>query len=159
MDWMTFHLPIMLGFLLVFAQAGRAAAAPPGQRPDPTLERIIALVETQFDNHIHVLSALLINAGSRSGKETIAYGVKKLRLAKLIGENTAGALVAGGPFCLPDGALLYLAALKVRIDGEVLEGKGVAPDIAVPFDIRYAAGRDLQLLAALDFLASAAVAN
>src|SRR5688572_32095773 len=54
MDWMTFHLPIMLGFLLVFAQAGRAAAAPPGQRPDPTLERIIALVETQFMSNEHL---------------------------------------------------------------------------------------------------------
>jgi C-terminal processing protease CtpA/Prc len=35
-----------------------------------------------------------------------------------------------------------------------LEGRGVTPDIVVPFDLRYAAGRDPQLDAALAFLQS-----
>jgi carboxyl-terminal processing protease len=36
------------------------------------------------------------------------------------------------------------------IDGKRLEGVGVEPDIEVPFDIRYAAGRDIQLQRAED---------
>jgi len=60
--------------------------------------------------------------------------------------------VAGGVYCLDDGAVLYLASAAVTIDGEVLEGKGVAPDVTVPFDVRYAAGRDRQLDAALEAL-------
>jgi carboxyl-terminal processing protease len=106
------------------------------------------------DRHIHVPAVVLMNGGSRSGKEVIAYGAKKHRLAKLVGERTGGAVVAGGIFCLDDGALLYLASSAVSIDGEVLEGKGVEPDVAVPFDLRYAAGRDRQLEAALDELAA-----
>jgi len=31
------------------------------------------------------------------------------------------------------------------VDGKHLEGVGVEPDIAVPFDIRFAAGKDIQL--------------
>ena len=31
------------------------------------------------------------------------------------------------------------------IDGKPLEGVGVEPDIEVPFDIRFAAGKDIQL--------------
>jgi carboxyl-terminal processing protease len=104
------------------------------------------------DRHIHAPAVVLINGGSRSGKEVIAYGVKKHHLAKLVGERTGGAVVAGGIYCLDDGALLYLASSAVTIDGEVLEGKGVEPDLTVAFDVRYAAGRDRQLEAALDQL-------
>ena len=36
------------------------------------------------------------------------------------------------------------------IDGKQLEGIGVKPDIEVPFDIRFAGGRDIQLERAKD---------
>lgn len=61
---------------------------------------------------------LLINGGTRSGKETIAYGAKKHRLARLVGERTAGAALFGGPFCLSDGSPLLLAQSDGRVDGE-----------------------------------------
>ena len=38
----------------------------------------------------------------------------------------------------------------VVVDGKHLEGTGVEPDIEVPFDIRFAAGRDVQLERAKD---------
>jgi carboxyl-terminal processing protease len=79
---------------------------------------------------------LLINGGTRSGKETIAYGAKKHRLARLVGERTAGAALFGVPFCLSDGSHLLLAQSDGRVDGERLEGVGVAPDIEVPLDFR-----------------------
>jgi len=33
----------------------------------------------------------------------------------------------------------------IVVDGKCLEGVGVEPDIVVPFDVRFAAGRDVQL--------------
>lgn len=107
-----------------------------------------------FDQQIRKPAVLLVNGGTRSGKETIAYGAKKHGLARLVGERTAGAYNFGGPFCLSDGSLLLLAQADALVDGERLEGRGVAPDLVVPFDFRYAAGRDAQLMRALDLLTS-----
>ena len=124
-------------------------------RDVPLLERITRDGTKQpFDTQIRKPAVLLINGGTRSGKETVAYFAKKHRLARLVGERTAGAVVAGGPFCLSDGSMLLLAQSDGRVDGERLEGVGVAPDIEVPFDFRYAAGNDPQLARALDVLAS-----
>lgn len=106
----------------------------------------------RLDSQIRVPAVLLINGGSRSGKEVIAYGAKKHGLARLVGEKTAGAVLPGTPFCLDDGALLYLAVASNTVDGESLEGRGVAPDVTVPFDVRHAAGRDPQLEAAVSEL-------
>ena len=97
--------------------------------------------------------ALLVNSGSRSGKEVLAYGFKKNGYGQVIGERTAGALLAATAFMLSDGSLLMLAVEDVSIEGERLEGKGVTPTIEVPFDIRYAAGKDPQLEKAIEFLA------
>lgn len=104
------------------------------------------------DNQIRVPAVLLINGGSRSGKEGIAYAVKKHKLARVVGENTAGAVLPGTPFCLSNGALLYLAVASLTVDGEVLEGRGVAPEVPVPFDIRYAGGKDPQVERAVQLL-------
>lgn len=97
------------------------------------------------DPQIRVPAVLLTNAGTRSGKETIAYAVKKHHLATLVGERTAGSVLAGSPFCLNDGGVLFLAVGDVRVDGERLDGRGVVPDREVPFDVRYAAGVDPRL--------------
>jgi hypothetical protein len=56
----------------------------------------------------------------------------------------------GRPFVLQDGSLLMLAVSDVLVDGERLEGVGVDPDIVVPRELPYSAGRDPQLEAALD---------
>jgi carboxyl-terminal processing protease len=95
---------------------------------------------------------MLVNNGSRSGKEILAYGFKKYGLGKVIGTKTAGAVVGGSPFLLNDGNLLYLAVVDVLVDGERLEGKGVIPDIEVPFPLEYAQGKDPQLERAIEVL-------
>jgi carboxyl-terminal processing protease len=95
---------------------------------------------------------MLVNHGSRSGKEILAYGFKKYKLGMLIGTKTAGAVVGGSPFLLADGNLLYLAVVDVLVDGERLEGKGVMPDIEVPFVIEYAQGQDPQLEKSVEVL-------
>lgn len=95
---------------------------------------------------------MLVNNGSRSGKEILAYGFKKYKLGTLIGTKTAGAVVGGSPFLLEDGNLLYLAVIDVLVDGERLEGKGVIPDIEVPFTLEYAQGKDPQLEKSVEVL-------
>jgi carboxyl-terminal processing protease len=50
---------------------------------------------------------------------------------------------------MQDGSLLYLAVADVLVDGQRIEGKGIAPDIDVPFTIPYAQGRDPQKEAAI----------
>lgn len=100
--------------------------------------------------------AMLVNDGTRSGKEVLAYGFKKNGFGQVVGERTAGALLAGTAFLLSDGSLLILAVEDAAVDGERLEGKGVAPTIEVPFDVRYAAGKDPQLDRAIAVLADGA---
>ena len=54
---------------------------------------------------------------------------------------------------MPGGNLLYLAVMGLEIDGEIIEGPGVAPDIAVPRPLPYSNGADPVLDAALVELA------
>jgi len=96
--------------------------------------------------------AMLINGGTRSGKEVLAYGFKKYRLGELIGIRTEGAVLAATAFLIGDGGLLLLAVDDVLVDGERLEGVGVTPTIEVAFDPRYAAGSDPQLERAVQIL-------
>ncbi|MFG0275995.1 MAG: S41 family peptidase, partial [Phycisphaerales bacterium] len=95
---------------------------------------------------------LLIDGGSRSGKEMVAFGFKRAGLGPVVGEMTAGAVLAGSVFPLPDGGLLYLAVGDVTIAGERLEGVGVEPDIPVKRPIPYSGGADPQLDAAIGAL-------
>ena len=97
---------------------------------------------------------VLINEGARSGKEVVAFGIKRHKLGTLVGTRTGGAVVAGSPFLLRDRSLLYLAVADTRVDGERLEGRGVAPDMEVLDDLPFAEGRDPQLTRALEIAGS-----
>jgi carboxyl-terminal processing protease len=74
--------------------------------------------------------AMLVNGGTRSGKEVLAYGFKKYRLGEVIGTRTEGAVLAATAFLVGRG-LLLLAVEDVRVDGVRLEGVGVTPTIEV----------------------------
>ena len=100
--------------------------------------------------------AMLINGGTRSGKEVLAYGFKKYGYGPVIGTRSEGALLAARAFLMGDGSLLLLPVADVAVDGERLEGRGVEPTIEVPFDLPYAAGADPQLERAVDELARTA---
>ena len=99
--------------------------------------------------------AMLINQGTRSGKEVLAYGFKEYGLGPLVGQRTEGAVLAATAFLIGDDGLLLLAVEDVQVDGKRLEGVGVEPTIEVPFDPRYAAGADPQLDRAVEVLAGA----
>ena len=108
------------------------------------------------DMHWRKPVVLLINGGSRSGKEIIAYGFRAYGIGPVVGTPTAGAVTGGRAFILSDGSLLYLAVADVLVDGKRLEGVGVEPDVLVPFDIPYAAGSDPQLKRAIEVAIAAA---
>ncbi|MEA2560642.1 MAG: carboxyl-terminal processing protease [Acidobacteriota bacterium] len=97
--------------------------------------------------------AILIDGGTRSGKEVVSRALQRSKRAKLVGERTAGAVVAGQINLLSDGSLLFLAVQDIVVDGERLEGVGVKPDVEVPAGLEYAEGRDPQLERALEVLA------
>ncbi|NJP11090.1 MAG: S41 family peptidase [Leptolyngbyaceae cyanobacterium RU_5_1] len=88
---------------------------------------------------------MLVNEGSRSAKEILAYGFQKYDIGSVVGTKTPGAVVAGRAFLMQDGNLLYVAVADVYVDGnQRLEGNGVTPDVEVPFAIEYAQGQDPQ---------------
>lgn len=96
--------------------------------------------------------AVLIDGGTRSGKEVVSRALQRSKRATLVGEHTAGAVVAGQIIPLSDDSLLFLAVQDIVVNGERLEGVGVKPDVEVPAGLEYAEGRDPQLERALDLL-------
>jgi carboxyl-terminal processing protease len=90
----------------------------------------------------------IIDEGARSAMEILAFTMKK-NGATIVGETTAGAVLGGGAYVLPDDSLLMLATQEVVTDGERLEGKGVVPTMRVDNPLPYAAGADPQYEAAL----------
>lgn len=104
---------------------------------------------------------LLTDNRSSSGKELLAYAFKRGRVGSIVGARTAGAVLAGTIFANEaDASLLYLATNDIRMDdGTRLEGKGVEPDIEVPFELPYAQGRDPRKARAIDAAARLAAPN
>lgn len=100
---------------------------------------------------------VLINEGVRSGKEALAFQFKKSGRAPLIGTTTRGAFSAGrGIFTAEQNPLLlYLSVAELRLDGQRIEGVGVAPDVTVDYPIAAARPEeaDPQFAAALALLA------
>ncbi|MCW3097201.1 MAG: ctpA [Chthonomonadaceae bacterium] len=97
---------------------------------------------------------VLINGGSHSGKEMVAFALQRRHLATLVGERTGGAVLGGRPYLLSDGSLMYLAVADCVVDGQRLEGRGVKPDLEVMDFLPFAQGEDRQLEAALRLAAS-----
>lgn len=102
----------------------------------------------------HVYKVVLIDHGSRSGKELVAAIIKHERLATLVGSRTAGAFLGGSPVRLFNNEYLVEVAIGHFIPpgiGEI-EGVGVQPDILVPPCISFCRGSDPQLRAATQLI-------
>ncbi|MEO1402328.1 MAG: S41 family peptidase [Cyanobacteria bacterium J06635_1] len=88
---------------------------------------------------------MVVNGGSRSAKEILAYGFQQYEIGPVLGSPTPGAVVGGRAFPMPDDNLLYVAVADVYVDDQVrLEGVGVTPDVLVPFPLEHAQGVDPQ---------------
>ena len=96
---------------------------------------------------------VIIDKGSRSAKEVLAYILKKSGRATLVGERTGGNVLGTFPFWIGDWAILEIPMIDVIVDGVRLEGVGVEPHVAV-IDEFDADGNDLFLARALEILSS-----
>ncbi len=93
----------------------------------------------------------IINGGTRSAKEFFAYELKASHRATLVGTRTAGAFLGAGAFEIGKDGLLELAVVGLHLDGNLLEGSGVNPDVEVPAENAYREG-DRQLARAEQLL-------
>ncbi len=97
---------------------------------------------------------VLTNNGTRSAKEFLSYAFKKSGRATLVGTTTAGAFLGANGFAFEPGLLLELSVVGLKLDGRVLEGKGVSPDILVEPNATYTE-QDSQLIRAKEALLKA----
>ncbi|MBL8047172.1 MAG: PDZ domain-containing protein [Chthonomonas sp.] len=118
--------------------------ADPFFRPGTKLEWTTGgATQTQYYGYSKPL-IVLINEGSRSAKEVLSYILKSSGRATLVGRTTAGAVLGTTPLRLNDWAFLEIPMVRLKVDGQTLEDKGVDPDIAVKDEFD-ATGKDLIL--------------
>lgn len=88
---------------------------------------------------------VLINEGTRSGKEALAFQFKKSHRGILVGTTTAGAFT-GGTCRFHDGFVVYMPYTgPILLDGQRLEGVGVAPDVRIDDPVDRPTAGDPQL--------------
>ena len=95
---------------------------------------------------------VLINEGTRSGKEVMAFQFKKSKRAVLVGSTTCGAVVFGAPHPNGSAYMLYYAINGLWVDGQVLEGVGVAPDVRVEHPVDESRSGDPQYQRGLEIM-------
>lgn len=104
----------------------------------------------------HGRMVLLINEHSASASEVIAAFAAESRFATLVGSMTVGRLLSGDPFRVGNGFILVVpTAAYLTWQGNLIEGKGVRPDILVDWSPEEArAGGDNQLEKAVEVVKS-----
>jgi carboxyl-terminal processing protease len=94
---------------------------------------------------------ILVSKGSASGSEVLAGALRDHGRAKLVGEQTFGKGSVNHLRELSNGGALYVTIARwLTPNGELIEGVGLAPDVAITLteeDIE--ANRDTQLYAAI----------
>lgn len=101
--------------------------------------------------------AILVDGLTGSASECFAGGMQAVGRARVFGQTSMGQALPASFSALPNGdTLLHAIADFVTADGTRLEGRGVVPDVPVPFEpSALAAGRDPVLEAALAWIDSA----
>lgn len=96
-------------------------------------DRSVALATEGLGGHVlQGRSVLLFDENSRSAAEMVAAFVAEHGLALLVGVKTPGEVLGATNFKLPHGYRLRMPiATWCTWNGETIEGKGVAPNIAV----------------------------
>ncbi len=96
----------------------------------------------------------IVDEMSASSAEELPGAMQALGRAKVIGNTTAGMVLVADVLPLDIGASLIYPIAETRfVNGYVPEGKGVIPDVAVPYDMAaLRSGSDSQLEAAIRML-------
>ena len=102
-------------------------------------------------------TVILVNEHTTGAAEMVVQFAQENRLAKIVGSRTPGRLVSRKASKLGFGYRLVIpVAAYVSAKGTQIEGKGVTPDVEVPWSFTNAtAGRDNQLDAALKIVTTA----
>jgi carboxyl-terminal processing protease len=96
----------------------------------------------------------LVDEMSASSAEELPGALQALGRATVIGNRTAGLVLVAGVEPLEIGATLVYPSAETRfVNGYVPEGKGITPDVMVPYEIAsLRAGKDAQLETAVRML-------
>lgn len=90
--------------------------------------------------------AILVDGSVASAAEGLAGALQAAGRATVVGERTAGNVEAVLPFCLRDGAQVWLATgVLAPLRGPTWEGTGVVPDVVAPAEDAVPAAREALL--------------
>jgi carboxyl-terminal processing protease len=108
----------------------KATDKPPAKVPASAIKETIAA--KTGDGAIDVPVTLLVTTGTSGAAELFAAALSGNKRADLIGERTLGRAGLQKLVKLPDGRGLWLTyARYVTPDGELIQGRGLTPDVAV----------------------------
>ena len=85
---------------------------------------------------------VLVDAGTRSAKEILAYEIKRRWLGLIVGERTRGAVIPASFKKVGGDSVLIFPSFTLDPFTSALEGKGVEPDIRVEDAGPFSAGAD-----------------
>ncbi len=116
-------------------------------------QEIDVLVRPRLQSYAGPVAVLIDELGA-SGAELFAYGVRALQRGVLVGSATSGSVQGAQIAPLPTGDALAFVMSDIRtLDGESLEGVGVAPDLEVRATReRLLRGEDPVLAAAIEWI-------
>jgi carboxyl-terminal processing protease len=107
-----------------------AAPAPPAKPSPASIKETISA--KAGDGAIALPMTLLVTTGTSGAAELFASALDGNKRAELIGERTLGRAGIQKLVRLPDGRGLWLTyARYLTPDGEIIQGKGLTPDVAV----------------------------
>jgi carboxyl-terminal processing protease len=100
----------------------------------------------------HGRLVILTNEYTVSAGEMVCAFAQENKLAKLVGTETAGRLIPGSGFKVGHGYMVIMPkAAYITWHGNRFEGRGVRPDVDVPWSLEaFREGRDNQLQAAVE---------
>lgn len=117
-------------------------------------QSICLYTEALGPQKFHGRIVLLVNEHSASAAEMLAAFAVENKLAKIVGNKTAGRLLSGSAFHVGSGYILGLpTAAFLTWNGRSLEGKGISPDLEI--DATYeslSSGEDVQMLKAIELV-------
>lgn len=104
---------------------------------------------------------ILVDIMTKSSSEFFAGCIQSLQRGIVIGEQTPGSVGPADLMILPNGAtFIYPVAKTILANGQVVEGKGIKPNIEVQLNlVDLAEEKDAQLESAIKFIAKKLESN